>query len=275
VIDIYRETWELNSFIVWQFNQPPPKCIVCDADMRFFKFTPCVPLEDKPIRINACPNCGFLSGSYDNMNNSILTRKVYTDLKLVCRGFEHELMDIKNRNNLDELVQYLPDSPIIIDMGSGSGGFEYYAKEKNPSIKVISFEVCKELIDFGKTKGMDIYSVDITNEREIRNKLEILGIGEVDCIYSDNSLEHLLYPNRVLEVWKGLLKNGGYIYLTVPAMEVLYNSVMAYQALHLSYFNTKTLTRLVENTGMRVVSSVVSMEQNNAGTGSLKFLVQK
>jgi len=160
-------------------------------------------------------------------------------------------------------------------MGCGAGGFEYYARRDREKVNVISFELSRELIDWARTQGINVHSVDITNKREISDKLKSLGCERVDCIHCNNSLEHLVKPYDVLRVWTELLRKGGYIHITIPTVDIIFDDYRGFEEYHLSYFTKETFTKLTEKVGLRIVNSRVYEEDNGAGTASMKFLLQK
>ena len=65
------------------------------------------------------------------------------------------------------------------------------------------------------------------------------------------------------------------MYITIPTVDIVFDDYRGFEEYHLSYFTKETFTKLIEKVGLRIVDSIVYEEDNRAGTGFMKFLVQK
>jgi len=250
-----------------------PLCEICNSKMNFYRYTT-YPSVSESAPLYSCQSCNFISQDFSIVDRDGL-RKKYINLTIPWLNFLGEMVDRDNRENLSAILKHIPKSSTIVDMGCGAGGFEYYARRDREKVNVISFELSRELIDWARTQGINVHSVDITNKREISDKLKSLGCERVDCIHCNNSLEHLVKPYDVLRVWTELLRKGGYIHITIPTVDIIFDDYRGFEEYHLSYFTKETFTKLTEKVGLRIVNSRVYEEDNGAGTASMKFLLQK
>jgi len=253
------------------FEKTPP-CEICNSKMNFYRYTT-YPSTSEPVPLYKCDSCNFISQDFSTVDRDGL-RKKYINLTIPWLNFLGEMVDRDNREDLSAILKHMPESSTIVDMGCGAGGFEYYARRDKEKVDVISFDINKEYVDWARTCGINALSVDIINKREISNKLKSLGCERVDCIHCNNSLEHLLKPYDVLKMWTSLLRKGGYMHITVPTVDTVFDDYRGFEEYHLSYFTQGTFTKLIEKVGLRVVDSRVYEEDNGAGTASMKFLLQ-
>jgi hypothetical protein len=75
-------------------------------------------------------------------------------------------------------------------------------------------------------------------------------------------------------MWSDLLSDG-YICMTVPTIDVVFDNYRGYEKFHLSYFTKDTFTQLAERAGLKVAESKVRKRNNGAGTGSMQLLLRK
>jgi len=95
--------------------------------------------------------------------------------------------------------------------------------------------------------------VSYTNIHTLDTAVGILK--DLDLITMGHTLEHLRDPRRVIETAIAILKPGGTMFIEVPDLDDPQVQVVPYWTpYHVSYFNTGTLTYLLEDVGMKVVA---------------------
>jgi 2-polyprenyl-3-methyl-5-hydroxy-6-metoxy-1,4-benzoquinol methylase len=141
-------------------------------------------------------------------------------------------------------------SPRILDLGCATGQFLEIVREKVGKCKGI------ELSDFGYKYCKETLKLDVENKT-----LNDCGFsaGEFDAVTLFGVLEHLPRPKEILEEIAEVLPQGGICMAIVPNVYSLYHMIIKSDSVtfdgrnHLSYFSSKTLTRLFNDTGYDVV----------------------
>ncbi len=249
-----------------------PSCGICNSRMTFWRYTT-YPSVIEPAPLYKCQDCGFISQDFSRLDAREL-RDEYINLKIPWLNFLSEMVDKDHRDDLVMLQKHLAPSSTILDMGCGSGGLEYYARRDSTPFRVISLDLNRESINWSRSHGIDVHCVDIASRDEIEKKLRVVGCKRIGCIYSRDSLEHLVRPYDVLKMWSDLLSEG-YICITLPTVDIVFDNYRGYEKFHLSYFTKNTLTRLAKRVGLAVVNSKVRKRNNGAGTGSMQLLLRK
>jgi len=141
-------------------------------------------------------------------------------------------------------------STIAVDMGAGSGAFALALKKTGYFSDVIAVDFdedcCKTCESYGlNTKQGSINVID----------------DESVCLISMNDMiEHLFDPKTFLMQCRTKLVSGGALSIACPNGEGFDYQIMKDMAVnltppeHLNYFNTQSLSLLLENTGYKVVS---------------------
>jgi len=238
-----NQKWSLNprslliTFVILEKTVLHTCCSLCGA------------IEIDPLKgyethcVNQCKNCGFVfsaaipseeeliqfySEDYDRTEYfSPITEKRY-----------HELLD---------RFEAFRQTGRILDIGCGYGFFLETAQKRGWD--VYGTEVSEDACTKCKAKGikMNCGKFDLAEFEP----------GSFDVIVSFEVIEHLQNPVDIVDRSHTALRKGGLFYLTTPN----FNSYLrlrlgpAYDVIdypnHLSYFTSKTLTRLFKNAGYR------------------------
>lgn len=134
----------------------------------------------------------------------------------------------------------------LLEIGCGMGDFLLVAKEKG--FRVSGLEVTNYLVEFtnrrlgfaGVQKG---YIEDSTFQK-----------GSFDVVAFFDVIEHVRNPVEYMKRVNALLKTSGKVFLATPTLDswsakLLGNNWMEFKAEHLSYFNKRSITQLLERTG--------------------------
>ncbi len=74
---------------------------------------------------------------------------------------------------------------------------------------IVGFELDAEKAETARASGYQVLQGDF-------HDLSIFGNAQFDVVYSSHSLEHALYPDKVLREFFRVLKNGGGLKLVLP-----------------------------------------------------------
>jgi 2-polyprenyl-3-methyl-5-hydroxy-6-metoxy-1,4-benzoquinol methylase len=135
----------------------------------------------------------------------------------------------------------------VLDFGCGAGGFLNKAQELAGNVAGIELE--RRVRDYWEGK------IKIYPDFESAH-------GEYDLITSFHVVEHLKDPREILKTLANMLAGDGRMVIEVPSSEdaflTLYDSAafqrFTYWSQHLFLFNTKTLLKLAEQAGLRIVA---------------------
>lgn len=121
----------------------------------------------------------------------------------------------------------LPSAPTIFDYGAGVGTLKSALLKHWPFASVL--EADPGTMDSVLPQG-----------------------AQADLITVVHVLEHLHDPRKTVSEFKGLLKNGGMLYIEVPDLNVL--TARDYHIAHVWYFSEQTLSNLLTDLGFTIVN---------------------
>ncbi|MDT8718399.1 class I SAM-dependent methyltransferase [Clostridium sp. 19966] len=112
----------------------------------------------------------------------------------------------------EEMAKALPKDKILnaMEFGCGTGLISFNLKDKFNSIDLIDtssgmIEEVKLKIQKNNYKSMKAYCVDITSQKEI--------LPKYDLIYTSMVLHHIVDTEKIFKVFYELLNAGGYLYV--------------------------------------------------------------
>ena len=126
----------------------------------------------------------------------------------------------------------------VLDFGAGLGNFAEGMREAGFHVRCV--ETDEKLSAALRSKGFEVYP-DITAVPE----------GSVDYVYSLNVLEHIGDDGAALAAVFSRLRDGGRLFLYVPAFQVLY-SAMDRKVGHFRRYRRAGLVRLLLEAGFTV-----------------------
>ena len=146
------------------------------------------------------------------------------------------------KNNLNQ--------PLVFDAGAGKGDF--LAALKNGKSKLYGNELSKQACKYAKK----VYCLDLIQGDF--NDVEI-GKEKYDVITFNSTLEHMYNPKAAVKKAKYALKKRGVLIITVPNIDSLGFKILGRNWLplhppkHLYHFSQKTLTKMIEDAGLKAV----------------------
>ncbi len=176
---------------------------------------------------------------YTNSNHSI---SYPSDGNKLCMQVEESSFWFNHRNNIiAETIKNYNMEKVFLDIGGGNG---FVSKRLQDD----GFEVI--LIEPGKVGAQNSYSRGIQNV--ICSTLEETGLKK-ESIYSVglfDVIEHLEKDRQFLRNVNGYLKDGGYLYITVPSYEFLWSKEDD-KAGHFKRYTLSKLKKLLQESGFK------------------------
>ena len=183
------------------------RCEVCNHH-QFIVVRDSVLIKEKrraPIRVCACTRCGYLS-QLDRFDADFYNEYYARNYRL-CISSQIEPSDAFVENQIERgenlylnLASILPDSGVVLDVGSGPGGLLDVFHRHGWHVQGVDPD--EGAIEFGRRHfGFDLQS----------QSAETMAIesNSLDLIIITGSLEHVTDPNRVLQLcFDGLRIDG-------------------------------------------------------------------
>jgi 2-polyprenyl-3-methyl-5-hydroxy-6-metoxy-1,4-benzoquinol methylase len=152
--------------------------------------------------------------------------------------FKHDLQEIWDRsiapqiwnqyhNQLDtyiDLVSRKGTSQTILDVGCAQGTLALLLAERGHNVSAMDLR--PEFIEYARSRY-----TEGNIEFIIGNVLELDLNQQFDIIFANQIIEHLVYPEQLIERLYNLLKLGGYLIVTTPNYFYLKNNLPSYSDL--------------------------------------------
>jgi len=201
-------------------------------------------------------------------------------IKYDNNNFNPELLD---DNNIDKIqIKMIPDNSKVLEIGCATGFMsEYLKKEKNCFVYGVEYneaqaEVAKQKADVVLSGGIDDVS--------LQNKLDIFveENQKFDVIFMSQVIEHIAYPNSVLDKLKDWLADDGALIISTvnvahwsSRIKLLkgiwkYEEYGLFDNTHLRFFSINGFEQDLVNTGYEIVD-----EGYNVSDISPLFLIPK
>jgi len=164
-------------------------------------------------------------------------------------------------NDRGELLKFIPlKTKSILDIGCGAGNFAYKAKKLTGAYTTG--------IEINKTSAKEaVKKIDKVYVGNIEKIIKKLPNNKYDVIFFNDVLEHLIYPNIVLNVIKTKLKKTGIIICSLPnirnfktLIEIIINKDFQYKSdgvldkTHLRFYTKKSMVRMIEEAGYKILT---------------------
>lgn len=161
------------------------------------------------------------------------------------------------------LVDNINSDSIVLDVGCACGDFgRILTKEKN-NIKIFGMEYNKDSIKIAeRTKAYkQIHQIDLNNFNENAFKKYFY---KFDYIVFGDVLEHILYPELILQKFKSFLKPGGYFLISFPnsahasvKAELLmdnleFTDVGLLDKTHIKFWTYRGIAKMISDNGFKI-----------------------
>lgn len=174
---------------------------VCHLPSIFFKVSADI------LRCKFC-GCGvtwpipFISSMHYEKNGQYV--QLFAMKEKLYLSFAHQLLSA-----LDGIVD--PAGKTLLDVGCGGGFMVRAAKEKG--FRAQGIEANEELVEWARTKGLDVVRGDVRQLREENKRYDVIVLSAI--------LEHLEHPQLLLESCKEILSDNGLILVSQASYDGL------------------------------------------------------
>ncbi len=154
---------------------------------------------------------------------------------------------------IDEIAGKIKENSIILDVGCGQG----YAVDAFKAMGANAIGITIDEVD--KTMGVD-------KDNDIRMMdMSFLEFEDeyFDGLWARHSLEHSIFPYFTLSEWYRVLKQGGWIYIEVPAPNT--DSKHETNMNHYSVFGRDMITHLISRIGFKNIKVQEITFRNEVG----------
>jgi len=173
----------------------------------------------------------------------------------------HKLYQIKKLLSLNTLKKNLYENSKILDVGCSSGILTAEVSKLLPQSKVTGLDCYKAAIDFANSKYPHLtFVMADAHQLPFKNKV-------FDLVICTETLEHLVDPERALLEIKRVLKNNGFVIISMDSGNLLFRLVWyfwtktrgrVWQNAHLHNFNAEILEKLILKTGFKIKRKIIS-----------------
>ena len=228
-------------------------CMICGADQPLAKTHKLHQYE-----VSGCLNCGFrwlspqptdqeLSEIYSNQyfldeGDPAVTERVNQLKRATAKLYLDQLIHTSSLHKENrELDQYS-----LLEIGCGMGDFLLEAQARG--FHVHGLEVTDHLVEFTNHRlGRNCVQKGFIETANFEHKM-------FDVIAFFDVIEHVRNPLNFMNHVNKLLRESGIVYIVTPSLDswsakLLDQKWMEYKVEHLSYFNKKAITLLLEKTG--------------------------
>lgn len=152
-----------------------------------------------------------------------------------------------------------PNTKKVLDVGCSAGELGFKLKEKLKVEKVIGIEFNKDAAKIASNRLDEVFTGDVEN-------IDLPFESDYfDCIIYADILEHLIDPWTILQKHNKLLKNKGFIVVSIPNIRHIhtfsnllrgnwkYVERGIFDKTHLRFFTLKSITESLQNAGYTIV----------------------
>ena len=232
-------------------------CQVCGSS----SLAPVLEVKDHSItkekfELHKCVDCGFLftqNPPAESDSGRYYQREDYISHSNTSKGLVsmmyHKVRDIMLGRKFN-LLEALGTEKSLLDIGSGTGYFLNYMKQKGYLTSGI--EIDDKAREFSiKQFGLDVNTPDHLKSGDIKQKFGYITLWHV--------LEHLYEPNTYLQTFHQMLDDNGYLIIAVPNHDCFeakyYGSFWAAYDVprHLWHFTPETLEKIANKNQFTLV----------------------
>lgn len=213
--------------------------------------------DKKTYKVFKCLDCGLVFTDFKWSNK--FAKQIYTDEYYKGWGIldeqDKKTISALKRSTFNRYLKMLPritkKHPKILDVGCATGFLLEEAKELgyDPYGVEISDYSSKVAQDkFGKTK---VFCGSLEESKFEKSSFDVIVMSDL--------IEHVSDPLKLLKSAYGYLRPNGQILIITPNIESLLKKVMGkyyvnYKEEHLFYFNKKTLSEILNDADMDILT---------------------
>jgi len=200
-----------------------------------------------------CKNCGLVYQNPRPLFQSLRKRygKKYFNYELRNQENFFSLMKktLSDIKFLKKFSKQFTNGKRFLDIGCATGMLLNYVKQYGWN--VMGIELDKYSAEYARKK----YLLNIINKRLEKAHIEK---NSVNVVHWSHVIEHLTSPTQGLKKIHKILKKNGYMLLTTPRLDSFQQKLFkkdwrSYHRDHLTVFSKKTLKKIVEKSGFKVI----------------------
>ena len=232
-------------------------CINCGCkDFKYLLKVNDFSISKENFDLHQCTNCQFVFTQNAPSESEIAPyykSEDYISHSDTNKGLINKIYHIVRKIMLSKkfnLIKNLPGDTNILDIGSGTGYFLDYMKQKGYS--TLGIEVDENARSYGKEKfGLNILPPSDFTNGSIDQKFSFITMWHV--------LEHIYDPNQYMQIIHSLLQNEGYLIIALPNKSSYdaahYKDYWAGYDVprHLWHFTPNTLEQFANKNGFKLV----------------------
>jgi SAM-dependent methyltransferase len=155
---------------------------------------------------------GFGMGTQATVPPEAATSRVTAQKMTFREGGMPDLRGCEDRPVNEKLYAAIPAAAKVLELGCGTGRLGEQYKKAHPGAQWVGVDVSREALTIAAARLDATYCVDLDE-----TALDGVGSG-YDCVVMGNVLEHLKYPERLLEELKAITTPEATLLLGVPNM---------------------------------------------------------
>lgn len=162
-----------------------------------------------------------------------------------------------------------PSETLVLEVGCGSGGILQYFKEKGFQVKGI--DLGDEYLQHGKVKfGLDLETTTLENLKMER---------KADLVIYCHVFEHILDPNKELQILKRFIHENTLLYFEVPGVKNLLNDyrndwINYLQNAHVYHYTLTSLQNIMKKNGFEFICGTETVKSVfKPGKGGASFTI--
>jgi 2-polyprenyl-3-methyl-5-hydroxy-6-metoxy-1,4-benzoquinol methylase len=192
--------------------------------------------------IYQCRDCGFLF--CPTVENVLQQYQAMDDPEYESTRTERTLQARK----LLERICHHQSGGSLLDIGAGSGIFVEEALKQG--FTAVGIEPSEQLADIARQQGLPVLRGVLSQQSFEKHGFDLVTLVDV--------IEHVAQPAEFLREAVEQMKPDGLCLLVTPDVNSLCARLMGsrwwhYRIAHISYFNIKTLNRLLESAGLEII----------------------
>lgn len=255
-------------------NRSCPTCHISDNKLLYTLTGNNAPFNGVKFGLSYCSKCDLIYLSSLPQEQELF--KIYTEHNQFNGGVytgEHAQAALDfYESRLNEIIQATKmdrENLRTLEIGGGLCWVSKVAKKMNKKNFTVAQDISQECKNLCST-WVDRYLVG--NLEEIQDQLK--EFGQYDIISMTHVFEHLIQPQKILELCKKLLKRNGIIFITAPhrpkgwkisdPLSVWETWAYNFVPAHLNYYNHGSMNAAAEKCGLKVIFFDANAEEGQA-----------
>lgn len=205
----------------------------------------------------SCPTCSTLyttprpsESKLSAYYNEYEAPRLWTDVLLQTNDSRKYLQHVPRAKKLGALLEtHAVGREYFVDLGAGNGNFALAVAEMNLFEHVIACDLSPHCASVCKSVGLET----------VHGTVESFAADSLDCVTSNDLIEHLCDPAAFLLQLRSRMRHGGMVMLATPNGEGFDFKLLREKTdnitppEHLQYFNPHSMATLLERTGFKPV----------------------